>query len=211
MFQRSLVQVVRENSDIFSSQFPGKDLDANARPSSSFSPAAATASSIPWTGLPVIFDEVFTGLYRLGRFSSSSFLEIHPDISVHAKLLTGGLVPLCTTLASESIFEDFLSSQKSDALLHGHSYTAHAVGCKVAETSLKMMLDMDKQGSWDEFRQLWSEPLNSDAGKIRGSSTWSTWSRKFVCDVSHSKEAESVIALGSVLAISLLDQAGTGE
>ena len=39
--------------------------------------------------IPVIFDEVFTGLWRLGRPSAAEFLGVHPDIACYAKLLTG--------------------------------------------------------------------------------------------------------------------------
>jgi len=168
--------------------------------------------------LPVIFDEVFTGLYRLGRLSSASFLGVQPDISVHAKLLTGGLVPLCATLASESVFQAFLSSEKSDALLHGHSYTAHAVGCKVAETSVNLMLAMEKNGDWDDYKRDWLEPsaqASNDRDRTLERQTdphvWSTWSKSFVNDISCVEKVEGVVALGSVLAISLRDPAGAGE
>jgi dethiobiotin synthetase/adenosylmethionine--8-amino-7-oxononanoate aminotransferase len=46
-----------------------------------------------WSGMPVIFDRVFTGLHRLGMQSAESLLGVYPDISVNAKILTGGLVP----------------------------------------------------------------------------------------------------------------------
>ena len=59
-----------------------------------------------WSGLPVIFDEVFVGLYRLGLQSTGPLLGVNPDISVHAKILTGGLLPLAVTLASDSIFQE---------------------------------------------------------------------------------------------------------
>lgn len=110
LFQNILVQVVRESTHIFGSSLPAEGAgQINAE------------SPDSWSGLPVVFDEVFTGLYRLGRFSSASFLQVYPDISVHAKLLTGGLVPLCSTLASENIYNAFLGLEKRDALLHGHS------------------------------------------------------------------------------------------
>jgi len=47
----------------------------------------------------------------------------------YAKLLTGGLVPMSVTLASKDVFDAFLGDTKAEALLHGHSYTAHPVGC----------------------------------------------------------------------------------
>lgn len=182
-----LVDVVRRSPHIFGSTEPGIS-DPHA-----------------WTGLPVVFDEVFTGLYRLGRFSSASFLQTSPDISCHAKLLTGGLVPLCTTLASDSIYNAFLSSEKRDALLHGHSYTAHAVGCHVANTSLNAMMDMDKSGEWQKYKKDWStaQAATNNDGKL---DVWSVWSKEFIHGISLSKDVESVIALGSVLAIALHDE-----
>ena len=40
-------------------------------------------------GIPVIFDEVFTGLWRLGSPSGAMLLGVEPDIACFAKLLTG--------------------------------------------------------------------------------------------------------------------------
>lgn len=56
----------------------------------------------------------------------------------YAKLLTGGMIPLAVTLATPEVFTAFEGDSKLDALLHGHSYTAHAVGCQVATTSLEL-------------------------------------------------------------------------
>lgn len=159
---------------------------------------------LEWQGMPVIFDEVFTGLYRLGRFSAANFLGTDPDIVVNAKLLTGGLLPLCTTTASEAIFEAFLSDDKSDALLHGHSYTAHAIGCAVANESLDTMAKLDISPRWSSYRQDWQD---SDAPKQE---LWSMWSKKFVRQVSHKSDVDYVFAIGSVFAMSLKDPAGSG-
>ena len=183
-----------------------------------------------WKGLPVVFDEVFVGLYRLGRFAASSFLDVHPDISVHAKLLTGGLIPLCTTLASESVFEAFASDDKSDALLHGHSYTAHAVGCQVALDSLHEMQAMDARGDWAWAKENGWAPSTptptpnaiEDIIKTSSSATqssqgtasqhvWSVWSRDFVDRLSRqTTRVSGVWALGSVLSISMRGEDGAG-
>ncbi|ERS97389.1 dethiobiotin synthase [Sporothrix schenckii ATCC 58251] len=179
LFQSTLVSVVRASHTLFTSK-PTPTLDDNT-----------------WTGLPVVFDEVFTGLTRLGPFSPSTLLGVHPDISVHAKLLTGGLVPLAATAASEAIYKTFLGAEKRDALLHGHSYTAHAVGCKVAETSIKELLQMEASGAWDDFKRPWEQ------GK---GIVWSMWSPTFLSEVSCRAEVDSIVALGSVLAIKLRDE-----
>lgn len=193
LFQRTLVNVIRRSSHLFSTN------------GSTASPTPDDEYSTDWSGLPVIFDEVFTGLFRLGRFSSSNFLEVHPDISVHAKLLTGGLVPLATTVASESIFEAFRSNDKTDALLHGHSYTAHPVGCQVAVESLKQLLAMSRSDHWDWARAARSASLGEYFG------VWSFWPDDLVVRLSRNNDCVfGVWALGSVLAIHLNDDAGAG-
>jgi bifunctional dethiobiotin synthetase / adenosylmethionine---8-amino-7-oxononanoate aminotransferase len=218
LFQRTLVKVVRRSPHLFGKTSLGADDDDDGE----------TATS--WTGLPVIFDEVFTGLYRLGCFSAASFLGVDADISVHAKLLTGGLVPLCATLASESIFRAFESDDKSDALLHGHSYTAHAVGCQVALESIKEMQRMEKRGDWDWAKATrgWNSmpsstsTIREDDGlesQVEGPSTttaaaaaaaavpqppvWSVWDCEFVDWISRQTDRSvyGVWALGSVLVI----------
>lgn len=157
-----------------------------------------------WQGIPVIFDEVFAGLYRLGLQTCSSLLGAHPDIAVYAKILTGGLVPMAVTLASDSIFQAFMGETKAEALLHGHSYTAHPVGCEVANEALSI-LDKAVQGDeWTRARNRWLEapavqPL---------ASAWSFWDPEFVNALSMNPNIEEVMSLGTVLAFKLRDEAG---
>jgi dethiobiotin synthetase/adenosylmethionine--8-amino-7-oxononanoate aminotransferase len=169
-----------------------------------------------WQGMPVVFDEVFTGLYRLGRFDAAGFLGTDPDIVVNAKLLTGGLLPLCTTTASEAVFEAFLSDDKSDALLHGHSYTAHAMGCSVANESLSTMAAISQDEDWAGFRKDWktpasaSSPADSSAPAAATAPIWSMWSKSFVETVSRKPNVAYVFAIGSVFAMALRDPDGSG-
>ena len=79
--------------------------------------------------VPVVFDEVASGFYRAGVCSCREILGVDPDVASYAKLLTGGLLTMSVTLASEDVFETFLGDEKGQALLHGHSYTASPVGC----------------------------------------------------------------------------------
>ncbi|CAI5735705.1 unnamed protein product [Hyaloperonospora brassicae] len=88
--------------------------------------------------IPVIYDEVFSGWWRLGVESARDLLGIDPDIACYAKLLTGGVVPMAATLASEDVFNTFYADSKGEALLHGHSFTAYPVGCAAAVTALDM-------------------------------------------------------------------------
>ncbi|GIZ37873.1 hypothetical protein CKM354_000130400 [Cercospora kikuchii] len=194
LFQRCLVEVART--------FYNESFEPTAIPTAS----ASTNDALDWQGMPVIFDEVFTGLYRLGRFSAASFLGVQPDIVVNAKLLTGGLLPLCTTTASNAIFEAFLSNDKTDALLHGHSYTAHPVGCAVANESLRTFDNLESSGAWDTFKQDWTSPSPASSN----AATWSMWSQSFITAASHKSSVDHVFALGSVVAICLKDPSGGG-
>jgi dethiobiotin synthetase/adenosylmethionine--8-amino-7-oxononanoate aminotransferase len=204
LFQRKLVEIVRAY------QFTEEEVKPPADP-------------LHWTGLPVLFDEVFTGLNRLGHFTPSSLLAVHPDISIHAKLLTGGLLPLSVTLASKAIFDAFLSPSKSDALLHGHSYTAHPIGCHVANTSLREMEVLKNGYAWRGFKRKWARESGHKGGQvvkhwtIKGTSeveeakkTWSMWGKPLVVWLSYHPTVDHVVAIGSVLAVALKDEEGSG-
>lgn len=153
LFQRCLVDVVRSREDLFSlSDPPLRD-------------ACVNRDADGWRGLPVVYDEVFTGLHRLGFAMGADVLGTPPDINCLAKILTGGVVPMSVTLASDSIFRAFsISDQKTHALLHGHSYTAHPVGCQVTLETLDMLDEMPTKASWDPA---WLERM-SYAKRLRG-------------------------------------------
>lgn len=78
------------------------------------------------------------------------------------------------------------------------------------------MLEMDKNGAWQTYKDDWMErpslkpSILLETRNSYTSDVWSMWSKDFIQRISNSKRVESVIALGSVLAISLHDiQAGT--
>ncbi|KAJ3370225.1 hypothetical protein GGF31_004283 [Allomyces arbusculus] len=98
------------------------------------------AASPTWSGrVPVIYDEVFTGLWRLGAPLAAPWLE-PPDAVCLAKCLTGGTLPLGATLATEELFDAFLGESKVDALLHGHSYTANPIACATALRAVRDLI-----------------------------------------------------------------------
>ncbi|KAF9484363.1 PLP-dependent transferase [Pholiota conissans] len=160
-----------------------------------------SGASHRWSGLPVIFDEVFVGLNRIGVESTGPLLGVYPDISVNAKVLTGGLIPLAVTLTSQSIFEAFLSDSKAEALLHGHSYTAHPIGCEVANETLSMLDKLALSDEWIAAQGSWVKE-NGDQSPV-----WSLWDPNFVGEVSKLPQVKEVMALGSVLSIKVEDKA----
>lgn len=194
LFQRVLIDTVRSSGDLFGLT------DAPLTPPSSLTTPAAEGE---WEGLPVIFDEVFAGLYRLGPCTPASTLGVTPDISVLAKILTGGMVPMSVTLASRSIFDTFnKSDSKVDALLHGHSYTAHPIGCAVALETLKAIEGLKSSPEWSDAQQDWKE------GKEGG--VWSFWSKQAVESLAGLENVDHAVAMGCVLKVCLKDVGGAG-
>ncbi|XP_074273689.1 bifunctional dethiobiotin synthetase/7,8-diamino-pelargonic acid aminotransferase, mitochondrial [Silene latifolia] len=113
--------------------------------------------------IPVIFDEVFTGFWRLGVESAAELLHCTPDIACYAKLMTGGIIPLAATVATEDVFKTFVDDSKLKALLHGHSYSAHAMGCSAAVTAIQSFKDPKKNPNilpeGELLRELWDAEL----------------------------------------------------
>lgn len=168
-------------------------------------------------GLPVIFDEVFSGLWRLGLRSAAPLLGAYPDVAVYAKVLTGGLVPLAVTLASEDVFRAFEGSSKAEALLHGHSYSAYAVGCEVANAALDQLEMLARGETWKAARVAWKvdgvagegsggaragagAKANVEADADGEAAAWSMWSPQFIDVLSKLEVVEHAMTLGTVLA-----------
>lgn len=89
-------------------------------------------------GIPVIFDEVMTGFGRTGSFFAYQQTGFLPDMICLSKGITGGILPLAATIASNDLFDSFLGNDFSSALAHGHSYTANPVSCGAALCSLDL-------------------------------------------------------------------------
>lgn len=94
-------------------------------------------------GIPVIFDEVAVGMWRLGPITTAEILKEVPDIAAYGKMISGGYLPLALTLASNETFECFLGHTHSQALLHGHSYTANPLGCAAALEAIRLFEKCD--------------------------------------------------------------------
>ena len=89
----------------------------------------------------IIFDEVMTGFYRTGRFFAMDYLKREkPDLLCISKALTGGFLPLSITIATEKIYNAFLSDDFSKAFIHGHSYTGNPIACAAACKSFDILM-----------------------------------------------------------------------
>lgn len=92
-------------------------------------------------GILIIFDEIMTAWGRTGKLFAMNYIRETPDIVCLSKGLTGGILPLGLTVATNTIFDAFLAPEKTKALLHGHSFTGNALACAAACASLDLMED----------------------------------------------------------------------
>jgi adenosylmethionine-8-amino-7-oxononanoate aminotransferase len=88
--------------------------------------------------LLLIFDEIFTGFGRTGTMFACEQAAVMPDIICLGKALTGGTVPLAATIASDRVYDGFLSDDPDAALMHGPTYMAYPLGCAAANASLDL-------------------------------------------------------------------------
>ena len=107
-----------------------------------------------------------------------------------------------STLASRDIYNAFLSDSKADALLHGHSYSAHAVGCAVANEALNQIARLEKDGVRNGARARWA-PTATEEARV-----WSLWDPTFVKALSKHDRIAEVMALGTVLAVKVKAEQG---
>jgi adenosylmethionine---8-amino-7-oxononanoate aminotransferase len=88
--------------------------------------------------LLLIFDEIFTGFGRTGSLFACEAAGVLPDIMTLSKALTAGTLPLAATIARQKVFDAFWSDEPSDALPHGPTFMANALGCAAANASLDL-------------------------------------------------------------------------
>jgi adenosylmethionine---8-amino-7-oxononanoate aminotransferase len=92
-------------------------------------------------GVHLIADEVMTGFGRTGAMFACDRAGVSPDLICLSKGITGGVLPLGATVATDDIFEAFSSTDRRKTFFHGHSYTANPIACAAALASLALFDD----------------------------------------------------------------------
>jgi adenosylmethionine-8-amino-7-oxononanoate aminotransferase len=86
----------------------------------------------------LIADEVFTGFGRTGRMFACQHAGVDPDLMCLSKGITGGVMALGATAATERVYEAFLGADPDRTFYHGHSFTGNPLACAAANASLEI-------------------------------------------------------------------------
>jgi beta-alanine--pyruvate transaminase len=85
-------------------------------------------------GILLIFDEVICGFGRTGDNFAATRMGVLPDLITIAKGLTSGTVPMGAVLATDEIYDTFMTGPEGTIeFFHGYTYSGHplaaAAGC----------------------------------------------------------------------------------
>ena len=90
----------------------------------------------------LIFDEVITGLGRVGAKTGAEAFGVTPDILTIAKQVTNGTVPLGATVTRQNIYDAFMATELPDYALelsHGYTYSGHPLACAAGLATLDLL------------------------------------------------------------------------
>jgi len=82
-----------------------------------------------------IADEIQTGIGRTGRLLACDYENVHPDILILGKALSGGTYPVSAVLSDNDKMEVFRPGQ------HGSTFGGNPVAAAVAVVSLQVIID----------------------------------------------------------------------
>jgi ornithine--oxo-acid transaminase len=86
-------------------------------------------------GTLTIADEVQTGMGRTGRFLACEYENIHPDMVLISKALSGGLVPTGAVIAVEPIFKSVFS-RMDRCVVHSSSFGKNSLSAAMGLATL---------------------------------------------------------------------------
>jgi len=167
-------------------------------------------------GALLIFDEVLTGLGRVGRLFAMEHFDVTPDMVVLAKALGGGL-PLGAFCGPDAIMAVL---SRDPPLGHITTFGGHPLSCAAGSATLKTIVEQrlweraDKVGAF--MRQQLAEVLGREVIEIRGAGlligiefTEAAMTRQFVAEtlsrgviVNWTLNADRVVRLAPPLTIS---------
>jgi adenosylmethionine-8-amino-7-oxononanoate aminotransferase len=100
----------------------------------------------------MVCDEVATGFGRTGAMFAVERAGVVPDLVCLAKGLTGGVLPVAATVATDAVFEAFTGPyEQYRTLFHGHTYGGNPLGCAAALANLDVF---EREGTLSQAQRL---------------------------------------------------------
>jgi ornithine--oxo-acid transaminase len=101
-----------------------------------------------------IADEIQTGLCRTGKLLACDYEDVHPDILILGKALSGGTMPVSAVLANDEIMLTIKPGE------HGSTYGGNPLACKVAIASLEVLKEENLADKAYELGEYFRNAIN---------------------------------------------------
>ena len=89
-------------------------------------------------GSLLVLDEVQTGMFRTGTFLAGHQYDVHPDMVILAKALSGGLMPVSATLMTERVYDSVYSSLRR-AIVHTSTFSENGLSMRAGLATLHVL------------------------------------------------------------------------
>lgn len=109
-----------------------------------------------------IADEIQTGIGRTGKRLACDHENVHPDILILGKALSGGTYPVSAVLANDEIMLCIKPGQ------HGSTYGGNPLACKVAIASLQVTEEENLAGNAEKLGKIFLRDLKSIQDEFKG-------------------------------------------
>lgn len=117
----------------------------------------------------LIFDEVVTGIGRIGKMFACQHWNVVPDILVIGKALTGGYIP-----GSAVLMKSEIGAVMDNLILHGHTHSAYPLMCAAARKNLELIIrqniceSVENVGNYLKEKLLELKAEIKEIGDVRG-------------------------------------------
>ncbi len=102
-----------------------------------------------------IADEIQTGLCRTGKMLACDFENVHPDILILGKALSGGTIPVSAVLCDDEIMLNIKAGE------HGSTYGGNPLACAVSIAALAVLQNENMAANAEKLGKLFRLELTT--------------------------------------------------